>query len=487
VTSRGLIAIGLAILFACSCGKRTQNLPPVATKSKWQSVSLPSRPVYLTSNDDAFWVSGTDEMLAKSEDGGQSWRVTHRSIAGNVLMEVHFPGKTLGYAAGTGGLILWTQDGGETWKPRNAGSDANLAISFADERHGIRHTKSGLDFTNDGGLTWIAVPPLPDPDDREKFKIVTSLAALDSKHSAVLLKNDPHGDDILVTTNDGGETWDAQRTPHTARESVVIHEREYWAFGFEVLEHDKPGGGYSVPLVLHSADGTNWIHGTRIEYEHPSCNDQGCILWDGAIVNLYGKKPVFTKVPTEGVLSPMWATAKGTVCTLNLTLKCAKSWAVESPLPRIPPTHGSMHGSADNLPAGCLVCPVDSLFISKESLGGETFKGYSKYLDDGTPDESSAVRHPGVQSSVGVDFVVQQDGTVGSVHVKRAPTEEIGSAVSKYIGNWIFDPPRENGAPEEARHNLLLGLWCSASPTEQEASCLLQVVESDWKFVTAAN
>jgi photosystem II stability/assembly factor-like uncharacterized protein len=327
VTSRAIIPIGLAILFACSCGKRTQNLPPVATKSKWQSVSLPSRPVYLTSNDDAFWVSGTDEMLAKSEDGGQSWRVTHRSIAGNVLMEVHFLGKTLGYAAGTGGLILWTKDGGETWKPQNAGSDAILAISFADERHGIRHTKSGLDFTNDGGLTWIAVPPLPDPDDREKFKIVTSLAAFDSKHSAVLLKNDPHGDDILVTTNDGGETWDAQRTPHTARERVVIHEREYWAFGFEVLEHDKPGGGYSVPLVLHSADGTNWIHGTRIEYEHPSCNDQGCILWDGAIVNLYGKKPVFTKVPTEGVLSPMWATARGTVCYLKSDAEVCKVMA----------------------------------------------------------------------------------------------------------------------------------------------------------------
>jgi hypothetical protein len=28
----------------------------------------------------------------------------------------------------------------------------------------------------------------------------------------------------------------------------------------EVIEKDKPGGGYGVPLVMHSPDAEKWMH-----------------------------------------------------------------------------------------------------------------------------------------------------------------------------------------------------------------------------------
>jgi len=457
-------------------------------KTGWETIELPSRPVYVTSNANTLWVSGTNEMLAKSDDGGQTWRAMNEKTDGDILLSVHFLSKNLGYAAGTDGLILWTADGGKTWKSQRAGSETILKISFADEKHGVRQTKSALEFTQDGGLTWLPIPPPASAEERERFNIDFAIAALDSKHSAVLLKDDPHGDHIFLITNDGGKTWSTHNIPSTGIESLVVHDLAYWAFGFEVIEKDKPGGGYSVPLALHSVDGANWTHATRSDYPYRSCNVQGCILWDGAIVDMYHKNPRFTAVPAEGVLTPIWAMTEGSVCTLGSSLKCAKARPVDTPLPKVPLTHGSMHGSArENLPAGCVVCPLDSLLISSHDLDGHTVTSYSKFLDDGTPDERSATQHPGVQSSLRVDFVVRENGTIDNVHVQRAPNEEIESAVSNYVGNWLFEPPRQNGTPAEAQHKALLGLWCTASPSEQEAGCLLQVSESDWSFLPGRN
>jgi TonB family protein len=488
LTLRAIALVWVVSLVACSSHKEVHNPAHPTTKTDWESIELPSRPVYVTSNANTLWVSGTDEMLAKSEDGGHSWRAMHENSGGDILLGVHFLSKNVGYAAGTDGLILWTADGGKAWKSQRAGSETILKISFADEKHGVRQTKSALEFTKDGGLTWLPIPPPASAEERERFNIDFAIAALDSKHSAVLLKDDPQGDHIFLLTNDGGKTWNTHNIPSTGIENLVVHDRAYWTFGFEVIEKDKPGGGYSVPLALHSVDGANWVHAARSEYPYRSCNAQGCILWDGAIVDVCQENPRFTAVPAEGVLTPMWAMARGGICTVGSSLKCAKAWPVDTPLPKVPVTHGSMHGSPrENLPAGCVVCPLDSLLISIDDLGGHRITTYSKYLDDDTPDERSASRHPGVQSSLRVEFVVRENGTIDNVHVKEAPTKEIESAVSNYVRNWLFEPPRQNGAPAKTQHKVLFGLWCTASPTEQEAGCLLQVQESDWSFLPSGN
>jgi hypothetical protein len=39
---------------------------------------------------------------------------------------------------------------------------------------------------------------------------------------------------------------------------VFVHEGEYWAFGHELVHREK-GGGYGVPLTLHSKDGETWV------------------------------------------------------------------------------------------------------------------------------------------------------------------------------------------------------------------------------------
>src|ERR1700722_6821203 len=88
------------------------SVPP----TEWHAVSLPFRPVCISSNGSIFWAGGVDEMLAKSEDGGLTWRVKHQQTNGEVLLAVGILGENVVYASGTNGEILRSDNGGETWK-----------------------------------------------------------------------------------------------------------------------------------------------------------------------------------------------------------------------------------------------------------------------------------------------------------------------------------------------------------------------------------
>ena len=83
-----------------------------APSAGWHSISLPFRPVCIASDGNVLWVGGVDEMLAKSEDGGETWQVKHQKVDGEVLLTVGLLGEKTVYASGTNGAIVWSDDGG---------------------------------------------------------------------------------------------------------------------------------------------------------------------------------------------------------------------------------------------------------------------------------------------------------------------------------------------------------------------------------------
>lgn len=112
-----------------------------------------------------------------------------------------------------------------------------------------------------------------------------TVLASDENHMAIVLSqgNSAASAYKLSLTKDGGTKWTSSDVPSTGLRKLTSHGGEYWFAGMEVIEKDKPGGGYGVPLLMHSPDGENWTHLPRwSKHEFSECNSQGCLYWDGA-------------------------------------------------------------------------------------------------------------------------------------------------------------------------------------------------------------
>ncbi|MGB0033881.1 MAG: YCF48-related protein, partial [Candidatus Acidiferrales bacterium] len=385
-----VLLFGLAVMFV---GNPCSVL--FAAGDDWHVISLPYRAADIVEVGDTLWICGTNEMTARSQDGGATWQIKHEKANGEVLLRIGFLGDRTGYAAGSNGLVMWTRDGGDSWNTIHSDPTAILDISFGDERHGIRRTRSGVQLTSDAGATWTPINKIDTNEDLAKFPLVSSIATLGSEKAAILLKEGQYGDQIFLTTTDSRKTWKTTYIPSVVIRNLVVHDGEYWAFGIEVIEKDKPGGGHSVPLALHSPDGVTWTHGIRAPHEFEDCNSQGCVLWDGAIVELYHQQPVFWSLPADGSLTAIWASAKGAICSLGPALKCAHVSVVAAPPPR-PEFRGLVAQAVNNpvWPSGCLICRVDQF---------------------------SAPRNLNINNVFDVNFTVRKDGTIRDVTVSGAP------------------------------------------------------------------
>jgi hypothetical protein len=458
--------------FVANCLAQPQS---VTLAGEWRTVSLPFRAINLTSVANTYWVCGADEMIAKSEDAGRTWIVKHQRADGEVLLHVAFLREDMGYAAGTNGMILWTKDGGETWTGLHSDSGTILDISFSDDRNGLRRVGSSVEVTHDGGATWSRVSAYQSNKELEEFKAVAAVAALDDKSAAILFREGPERDDAFVTTSNGGKTWNTISIPNARVWSLIVHNGEYWAFGFEVIEKDKPGGGYGVALALHSPDGVKWLHGVRAPSEFSDCNAQGCILWDGATVELYHDKPMFTATPADGSLTPVWASTNATVCSVGALLKCADARSPLDQPPLKPQFNRPSTGSIDPLlrkttspVRGCLICHLEPFPLSKKLLGQIP-------VSVNRPREQLREMYlPGIKSTIEVEFLVRKDGTTSQVHAKHAPNKQIESAVTQNIESWVIDPSGPNGAHVEEKQKAKIEVSCMAFPSNEEALCTLQ-------------
>jgi photosystem II stability/assembly factor-like uncharacterized protein len=435
-----VIAMLLVLIASAAAGE--------ITAKNWTEIPTQFRPLGITAVGDRFWVCGADEMILTSGDKGITWETRHQNRDGEVLTRIAFVDEKVGHAVGTGGLVLGTTDGGLTWKANNV-SGAIRDFSFGDAANGIAvmGQSDEVRLTHDGGEHWEEIPALLSGDLRP-FTGVLSVAALDKSHF-LMIRRHPNVADAFVTTGDGGKSWKLIRmrddaTNRELAEKLQVHGGEYWAFGRELVHRDT-GGGYSVPLAMHSKDGETWIHGVRGPNEFESCNPIGCLLWDGAVEVIYGEHEKFWNLPQDGSLSSMWTMAGQIVCTVNDTLKCALAVEAEKPQPRAAPPGGVyvsvIHGP---LVDGCLKCGFEPV----------------------VPDDPEMMGRAQIQ----VSFTVRRDGTVAEVKLDRAPSQKLADAITSQLSKWLFEPSSNGKQTVEVKKAVPLWLMCSGFPGKPETN-----------------
>lgn len=350
------ILIALALI-GLTGGCATKKQPSVApqTQATWSKASIPVPITNVTAVGNVFWACGADETIASSADGGNTWNVAHQSPGSGTLLNIAFVDDKVGHAAGADGRLLATTDGGETWTQHDVGGKI-WVFSFADASNGIAviggrrslprrgwwgesTLMSGtVRLTHDGGDHWEDISALSS-DELRPFTFVLAVAALDSTHY-VMIREHPDVEDAYVVTGDGGKSWKIvhQREDATNRELarwVSVHGGEYWAFGMELV-HREAGGGYGVPLTLHSKDGEKWTHGVNGGlHEYGGCNSQGCYMWDGTIETLYSEHEGYWALPQDGSMSvSKWAITEKRACTVGTHLECGPAVATKEPQPR---------------------------------------------------------------------------------------------------------------------------------------------------------
>jgi hypothetical protein len=407
-------------------------------------------------------------MVAKSGDGGQTWEVKHQKVNGEVLLAVGILGEKVVYASGTNGVMLWSGDGGETWKSWEAGSERVDDLFFSDSSHGIRRTLTSVQITGDGGDHWLDVSLTRTDDSGGPFSKILGMATVDATHLAMLLSR-TQGENIFLSTQDGGATWKPVHIDNTHANTLFTHDGRYWAFGMEIVDRQNHGG-YSVPLVLYSPDGLQWIHGTKAPTEFGSCTSQGCVLYDGSIADLYNEKPHYSTFPADGTLTPKWAISRGSICTVGLSLRCAEVSPSENLPPRPVSNRPITVGPGLNLsnpPSGCLICTLNPFPLKKQFLAQVPV---TVNMPGQQPRQMLA---PGLQVILEVRYRVRPDGTVDGVQVSSAPRKEIESPLLQDIGQWVFEPPRGIPSPEGQKINVLV--HCMAFASNDEAACTAMI------------
>lgn len=408
--------------------------------SEWQTVSLPSRALNIVENNGSMWVCGADELIAVSADGGKTWTTKHTVKNGGLLLSLGFADKQFGYAAGTGSTMLITKDGGDTWNPINVPSQTVYQASFSDEEHRIIQTPRTIYTTIDGGANWNPVQIDLSREELKGFKYVLTVLAADANHMAIVLSegNSSANAYKLLLTKDGGSTWKVSDIPSTGLNRLVAHGGEYWFAGGEVIEKDKPGGGYGVPLVMHSPDGEKWTHLTRwSKHDFSVCNSQGCLYWDGAGVQLPpATPPKFFSFAPEKEVTAKWAIANGSICSVGADLRCATMTETQtmppyldtsSPIP--PPIAAPPLDAPPAQGLQCLTCDFERIMVTPDYQGGV---------------------------EVEIKLHIGQNGLVEQAEIVRATNAGVGERIAMSARNWIFVPFVKDGVVHPAITNVKL-------------------------------
>jgi photosystem II stability/assembly factor-like uncharacterized protein len=427
----GIVVSVISLTIVTIFNKHTvPELPPEAAPP----VSLPFRPVQLIAANGILWISGTDESIGCSRDGGTTWELKHRKADGDVLVDLGWVNAKSGYAAGTRGIFLWTTDGGKTWTPRAGTTDTTLRISCADERHCIRMTNQDAEFTDDGGSRWSSVPEFKSDKLRQRRRTTLDVLALDTSHMAVLVQVGVrmNNDQDLIFTKDDGQHWKATPMPGM-QFAPTARDGEYWAAGFEVTRGNDSGKSVDVPLLMHSDDGDNWTRRPSPPHGLGRCQAQGCLLWDGAWADPIEGMPPYWLFParsTWGSTTYRWATQVGRVCTLEADLICTSA-TNSANLPTPSPKPGS----------GVTIQLIGNP-LEGQTLGNRCLTcSEPVVLDTATPGLWGA-------GTAYLRFVIRKNGSVDKVEVTQTTNPGYEALVRGTVEKWVFQPVLNgDGAP----------------------------------------
>jgi photosystem II stability/assembly factor-like uncharacterized protein len=176
----------------------------------------------------AAYLANAGAGILKSVDAGESWSVVYRTSGNTALTASVGPGGVYAaYAGESGGGILHSVDGGSTWNPANGGLEYfDLHVLATDPVHsGILYAGGvgGLFKRANAETSWtnLNLPPIA-AESRFGFPASNSLVrslAIDFTNPDVLYVNGGrpnrcvYYDQVLFKTTDGGASWSNSISP----------------------------------------------------------------------------------------------------------------------------------------------------------------------------------------------------------------------------------------------------------------------------------
>ncbi len=179
---------------------------------------------------------------------GAGWSGGRRGVAGKDLNTVYFLDSKRGWVGGDGGVVLRTTDGGRTWARQNVPTrQAVNDVYFRNEEDGYLLAATEIYLTEDGGETWRMAARFTPQRFGGAEPELYSVRFTGKKRGWVvgsLSRGDNVVDSLVLSTENGGGTWQQQRLP--VRDEL-IHldfdgEKRGWVVG---------SGG----RILHTRDG----------------------------------------------------------------------------------------------------------------------------------------------------------------------------------------------------------------------------------------
>jgi uncharacterized protein (TIGR03437 family) len=146
--------------------------------------------------------TGGAEGIAKSTDGGQTWRLVYSSSDAGIASIVIMPEKPSRVLAESAGLIA-SDDGGETWAPVKL-SASGYALQADPGGSGtviLLGTTVSFLVSRDEGRTWALTRPAP---------FAPQIVALDPLHPGWIYAN---GQGLIWLSTDFGASWTLKTTP----------------------------------------------------------------------------------------------------------------------------------------------------------------------------------------------------------------------------------------------------------------------------------
>lgn len=97
---------------------------------------------------------GKDQVISKSEDGGENWSIINTGIQGFYNFEVYFKDLNNGIVSTEDGTLLTTHDSGLTWDSFSTGYHNFYGLNYVGDHIYAAGTDEDVYLSSDNGTTW---------------------------------------------------------------------------------------------------------------------------------------------------------------------------------------------------------------------------------------------------------------------------------------------------------------------------------------------
>lgn len=426
-----LFCLGTVLsLGAWASGPSKKQIQTTLAPGAWTTVPLPAQALGITAHDGVLWVAGTDELLARSDDQGRTWKIVHFQKDGQALAAVAFAGKD-GWAMGSPGLELHSEDDGTRWMQMNVGAGMDVTRLVAtDAQHLLAINSQGFLVSSNGGQQWLAKGVPGTNQEPAQMNPVTGIAMPDVEHAGALLDGPPASAEpggyrqLFVSTVNGGKTW----------------QMIQFSAAFHAISLSSDESGYMAPglwrakdsvkaVVFHSTDGTRWSMSSNQEpvywCHHSTCllsSKSGWVTWDRGTA-------AYWKTAAIPARANNWAAMPGVLCVIGDHLQCSLAQRVEGP----------PSGSASTMESGA--APARIQIAAKEMSG--------KCLQCNPPWYPQIDRANRISGKVVLHAIIGKNGRVRELTLLKAPSKSLAQASVQAVRGWVYAPTRLNGHPVE--------------------------------------